>query len=622
MTTDSVKVSQRILGVGKRALPFLAMLATLAPVALYGWLGQYLRPLNDDYYTLRIGRELGAWEGMLFHLRSWSGGYTNFLIKSAMAPLDTWAPAVTIWLLVAMWLTAALWLTRGLLPRFGIGRPHWKLQIIVAACIVIASIYSQYSRQVFYWHGAAIAYSMPVTILTMFLALLVGSPLRSATRRQMAGRASAGALLCFLSAGFSEIFVGLQTALLTLGLLLAPTLSRGKLRQNYLTLLGVGWLATLASLLIQSKSPGVALRLEAQSILHTMTVRDYLDWVAPALDLALFYVGHPPAVAGFVFLFCVGLSATLFCSRPRINLVRDTEYRISRTCLRAALIAQILLLPFLLAHQSDHPQVFGRFSLRYSLAIGTNVMLILLSAIGLWQWRRLRAARTRDRRIAWYSFCASLSAALLLFCSTQLGGIHWRASTFLQLNALLILTILAGQLLTWLRDKQLWWYLLLALVTTFAAWMLFNAVVFVAFVSLGFVEARLLASASSGMMLSGLVWGVCLGYLIKHWLHEIDSNRNRSSWLGICSAIVALIIGVSILSSQARLIPDFARFAREWDERHQTIIDQRDQGQRDIRVRPLSFNMHEFLGLFYDYDSRFRYAYDYYGVDAIFEADV
>ena len=159
MVTDCGSNSRSVIGAVKRALPNLALLAALLPLALYAWLGQYTRPMIDDYYTLRIGRELGPWEGMLFHYNSWSGGFVNFYIKSAMAPLDTLAPAVSTWLLIALWLIAAFWLVRMSLPRLGIGRSPWRLVLAAAASIVTAMIFAQYSRQTFFWHAAAIAYS-------------------------------------------------------------------------------------------------------------------------------------------------------------------------------------------------------------------------------------------------------------------------------------------------------------------------------------------------------------------------------------------------------------------------------------------------------------------------------
>ncbi len=621
MTTDSAGNTRSILSAVKRAFPYLAVLAGLLPVLLYAWLAQYMRPMIDDFYTLRIGRELGPWDGMRFHFKSWSGGYTNFYIKSAMAPLDTLAPAATSWLLIALWLMAALCLTRGLLPRFRIERTGWKLELVVAACIITASIYSQYSPQTFFWHAAVIPYALPLAILTMYLALLAGSPLNSATGKQIAWRAVAGTLLCFLSAGFNEIVVAIQATWLTWCLLVSLALCRGKVRRNLMLLLGFGWLATLASLLIQGSSPGVTLRLEAESMLLGMAISDYLGWVDQALGIAIQLIGRRRIFGGFALLFCVSFGVSLCYFRPRANCSPDKAYRLSSPLLWLALLAQLLLLSLLWAHQSDDPQVFGRFSMAYTVTIFANAVLVLLCAMIFWQRRRISVAITRNMRFAWISLCAALAAACILFWLTQFRSIHWRASSYFYLSSLLILSILAGQLSGWLRDKQLRRLFLLSVLSTLVPWVLLGTTVFIGLVAKGHVKGRILTPASYFMVFSALVWGASLGCLIKQWLCERGASQHWVSRLAMCGAIVALMIGAIIVSSQLRLVPDFARYAREWDERHQSIIDQRDQGVRDVTVWPLSFNMHRFLGLSDDPEVRFRYALGYYGLDSISEVE-
>lgn len=621
MATNSAGNFRSLMGTVKRALSNLAVLAALLPVALYAWQGQYTRPLIDDYYTLRVGSELGPWNGMLYHFNTWSGGYTNFYIKSAMAPLDTLAPPVSIWLLIVMWLISALWLARALLPWLGIKKPTWQLIVVYAATIVTASIYSQYSRQTLYWHAAVIGYSMPVTILTMCLAILAGSPLCAASGRQIYWRALAGSLLCFLSAGFSEIFVALQTALLTFGLLLAPAFCRGKLRQNIMLLLGSAWLATLASLWIQSNSPGVALRMDAESMTIALTVGEYLNWAARSAESTLELIGNPRNFAGFALLFCVSFGASLIYFRPRASRSPESGYQLSRPLLWLALLAQLLLLVLLWAHQSDDPRVFGRFSLAYTSVIGVNSLLVLCCALALWQRRRISLAIAQSARSCWIALCVTLAATLILFCLTQPRSIHWRASSYLYLSSLLLLAILAAQLACWLCEKRWRSLFFLAVLSTLAAWALLATTIFIALIANGYFKDRILAPAAYFMVLSGLAWGACLGCLIKQWLHERGAGEQGIRRLALGSALVALALLASIVSSQLRLIPDLARYARTWDERHQTIIDQRDQGSRDVKVRPLRFNMYRFLELTEDPEVRFRYALRYYDVDSITEVE-
>ena len=618
MATDRVNHTRGNRSVVKRALPFLAVVLALLPVALYAWLGQYTRPIIDDYYTLRIGRELGAWNGMLFHLNVWSGSYTNFYLKSAMARLDAFAPPVTTWLLVACWLMAAIWLTRAV-SRLYFKRPGWKLIVVIAASIVSASIHAQYSRQSFYWHAASLPYSLPIAIQTMYFALLAGSPYRSATGKGIALRAMAGALLCFLSAGTGEISVVFQATLLSLCLLIALALSRGQTRRNIMLLLGSGWLVTIISLLIQINTPGVGIRLQSQGEWFGLVIHDGRELAVAILDFTFRNIGHQRTFAGFALLYCVSFSATLFHFQPRPASAPDTEFRLNRFLLWLGLLSQLLLLPLLWMHRSDVPQVLGRFSPAYTAVIITNFLSMLVCAAALFLRRRISAALARNSCHARYVLCAAISAALMLFMMTQLRSIHWRAASYFYLSTLLILMLFAGQLSSWLGDRQLYRYFLLAVMVTLVAWVLFGAVLFTAFRALGYVSLRVLAQPAGAMALLGLVWGVCLGCLIKQWIHEWGVSQQGISWLGLCGAIVALMIGASIVSSQIRLIPDFARFAREWDDRHLSILDQRDQGVRDVKVRPLSFDMQRFLGLPSDPASRFRYALGYYDVDSIVE---
>ena len=617
MAAESVSISWRVVSSAKRLLP---VLAALLPVALYAWLGQYTRPLIDDYYTLRIGRELGPWDGMLFHFDTWSGGFVNFYIKSAMAPLEVLAPAVGTWLLIVIWLIATLWLVRGLRPRLAFERPGWRLEVAAAASIVTAAIYSQYSLQTFYWHAAAVAYSFPVAVLTLFLALLANSPLRSASRRQILWRAVIGALLCFFSAGFHEIAVAGQAALLTCALVVAPVFCHGECRRNIVLLLGAAWLATLASLWIQSSSPGVAIRMDAESMTIALTAGEYLNWAARSAEFTLGLIGHPRNFAGFALLFCVSFGASLACSRPRASRTPESGYQFSRPLLWLALLAQLLLLVLLWAHQSDAPRVLGRYSLAYTLVIGVNALLVLCCAFAIWQWRRISIAISLGARSAWIMLGAMLAAALLLFWLTQLRSVHWRASTYLYLSALLILTLLAAQLASWLRDRALRSLFGLAVLSTLVAWALMGSAIFIALIANGYFKDRILALSAFLMVFSGLVWGVCLGCLIKQWLRDRGAGERGIRRLAIGSALVALALLASIVSAQLRLIPDLARFAREWDERHQLIIDQRDQGLRQVKARPLNFNFYRFLELPEDPEVWFRYALRYYDVDSITEA--
>lgn len=619
MESNRVSLFGAILKITKRLLPYAAVSLALLPVILYTWLAWRTRLIIDDYYLIRIGRELGAWDGMRFHLNTWSGGYTRYFYKSAIAPLDTWAPAVTLSLILLLGLIAAVWLVRGLLPWLGIKRPAWSLTLVVASSVITASIYGQYTWQSYFWHPAALCYSMPLMLLIFILALVVNSPLRGLFSPQILWRTVAGAVFCFFSAGIGEISAAVHATVLTLCLLITLVFTRGRVRRHVMVLFGAAWLATALSMLIQLNQPGVAIRMQAETEQFGPAIFDGWESAIGVLDYMIRKIGHPPAFAGFAFLFCIMLGATLFYLRPRPVDTSYTDSRLNRGLLLLGLLAQLLLLPLLWAHRSDDPQILGRFSPAYTVVVAVNAIFISFCALALWRRRQISAALTRNSRLAWHCLCAVIAATLMLFCFTWLRSIHWRASSYLYLSTLLLMALLTGQLSFWLRDGQLRKLFLLAVLSIVVVWLLFAAIVIAAFSSIGYVNERILSSVSSATVLAGSVWGMCLGSLIKQWAHERNANQRGVRRLGLCSALAAIVLGAGIVSSQVRLIPDFARYAREWDNRHQMILYQRDQGVRDVKVRPLSFDMYRFLGLTDDPAVRFRYALDYYGVDSITE---
>ena len=113
---------------------WLGLAVALLILLLFAYLGHFSRLMSDDYCAIAVGKELGAWQGMSYWFTSWAGSYTNFFFKSAIAPLDTLAPAVTPATIIGLWWLALAWLvanraqTTGvqiLLPRsvhVGIGR--------------------------------------------------------------------------------------------------------------------------------------------------------------------------------------------------------------------------------------------------------------------------------------------------------------------------------------------------------------------------------------------------------------------------------------------------------------------------------------------------------------------
>ena len=594
-------------------LQALMIALALAPALLYAYLGQFSRPMGDDYCEISAGRELGAWGYMAHKLATLSGGYANAFFKGAAAALDILAVRITPALIVLLWLGGLLWLIDEGLTRLKISHSR-RLALAAAALALAGAINSSHAPQAFYWYAASARYLLPLALLTIYLALTVWLAKRT---RLPAWGLIAGGLLCFITAGFAEIYVVFQLVFLTFCLLA----SLAWRRRVYARVFGAGWLATLVSLAIQLNAPGVALRAASIEERYGRPDRSLLDLLSRIFEETLravghpqTFVGHPQIFTGFALLLAVGLLVMLFAWRPPKTLKTLKSVELVSPALGLCLIFQLLWLPLLWSHVSDAPQFLGRFSPRYMVIIGLNLAFILGFAALLWQRGRINAYLQRHER-GLRLFCnAPLLIFVLLFALSQLTNYYLSAS-WLLMTALMFLGLLGWQLSSLLpgaETRKLGWLALCSLAAGLACMV---AIVGAAVFGRGFAIPRILAPGASLIALSGLVWGFFLGCLIKNL-----PSQYSQAWitrLKLASLAMALIIGLGIVRGQAALAPDFQRHAREWDARHLDIIAQRASGQKTIEAAPLSYDLAEYAGVIILTDPKDYCAKIYYGFDSL-----
>ena len=137
--------------------------------------------------------------------------------------------------------------------------------------------------------------------------------------------------------------------------------------------------------------------------------------------------------------------------------------------------------------------------------------------------------------------------------------------------------------------------------------------------SIGIVYARVLTPTVLLQVLSGLIWGVFAGLTL---LRLQRSNRAGPGWLmgaSVLGVAVAGVIAAGIVVHQLRLVPQFARYAEEWDARHRQIIQAREEGERIVEARPYSFDLTAYIAEHGEsFGGNFPYFYD---VDAILIAE-
>ena len=574
---------------------WLAAALALAPAALFAYLGQFSRPMFDDYCQIALGKELGAWGYMARQLNTWSGSYANWLFKGVTAPLDTLPPMIMPMLIVALWLVGLAWLVFQVLTYLKIDSSRRLISVAAAALAVAAAIDAFYSPQSFYWYSANTQNALPLALLTIYMALA----LWLVQRRGRLWGIIAGAALCFTAAGSSEIFAAFQAAFFTFCLLALFALLPSPRRCPYALVFGAGWLATLVGLAIQLNAPGTALRAEriAQTIRQPDRSISVLIYETATQSFA--YINHPQAIAGFVMLMAVGLLVMLVKYKPHSASKAAQPIKFALPPLWLGLIFQLLWMPLLWLQISDSPQWLGRFSSRYMVVVVLNVLFVLGFMVLLWQRKRAYAQlQRRERGLIIGYIIAALSIFGLLFLWSQISiGADRRSAAYLLASLLMLLIILTWRLLCLLPSAAARRFGWLALCSSGIGWACIAVMVFVSMYGAGYVQPRTMAAGAYLLVAPGLLWGVWIGALLKH-----DSLSSRSGQTGVrllklgCLAVV-LVVAVGIALGQAALLPKFQLYAREWDARHQEIMTLRDSGRKNIEVKPLTWNLADYAAI-------------------------
>ena len=455
-------------------------------------------------------------------------------------------------------------------------------------------------------------YTLPLGALAGCLALGIWLLNRSANSTTLRAGAALCALIMFLTAGAAEMYVVFQFVFLAPLALLAFAVVDERKRRALAIIAAAMILATAVGLLIQVASPGVANRYELDAERYGQPVNSLSVLVTLATQLTFESIGRPASFAGFVLMLAAGLLTALAASGPPLlSAAASPNGRLSYAiCL--GLAAQLVFLPIMLAHKSDSAQILGRYSLSYLLVLGLHIFLLLAFAAAYWQRRRLQLALDQRRHGLPTVSAAILLAFLLLFVLTQVRRIDSRASTYLFVSGLSFLAMLtplwreshAGR-----RVKSLG---KVAFTSLPIAWLTIAALYCVTFIGHGFTANRIMSGAAWLQVLSGLVWGLYIGFVVRSYPLAYDLRLTWERWLAIGSLTVAIVVGGGICLGQARLLPDLQIYADEWDARHAYIIGQRESGNAHIRVQPLSFDLADYLGL-----GTVRFAERFYDVESI-----
>ena len=577
------------------ALRYLLLCPSLALLALFAYLGQFARMVSDDFCNIYHGAELGSVGAMQYWRAAWSGSYTDHLIIGLVAPLGTVLPRIYPALIIFLWFISLAWFFNRGLTLLQVEQHRFSLGLILSTLVLAVTINAFDSPQSIYWFVASNKYTLPLAVLTAYLAVTLDALIQPWSNTRTITITIAGAAICFMNAGFSEAYVVIQITLFALLFVSGFVLLTLWRRRNFLFVTGAGLLASCLSLVAHLSAPGVGIRANTITELYGNPERELSTLALRTFSLAVELAKDPEVIAGFLVLLGAGMFLTLQFSTPNLTSRKLESFQVKRLPLLSALTVQLLSIPLLWSHISDHPTILGRFSPSYAVILVINLALVFVLLAIVWRRPRINILLQKYRGKLLVAPIAILLILLLLFALAQFRAVQWRASIYVLASFYALLLMLRAQLSGLLPRRTAQRFGVILLLSHIIAAATIAAIVFVEVYLFAATVPRTLSFAPFFLVSLGLVWGVDLGFSIKTYVSAHPSSASAFKILKLGAVITVLIVGSGMVFGTAKQIPDFQRYAAEWDRRHQYILEARDSGQRTIRIVPLTYDFASYL---------------------------
>ena len=584
-----------------------ALLLACLPLLLFAYLGLHTRMIHDDFGVAAVGLKYGPWDGLVHYYSRWTSAYSSIYLRLSLAEYAVAVPPLLTLAVIVIGLVGLYWLLYQICSKLELRGPRRLSALAASGLVLAAAINAFYTPESFFWYSASVQYTLPLVCLVFCLALAIWTiDKRTQDRTRLVLGASACALISFLTAGAAEMFLVFQVTFLTLLASIALSCAKGQWRRALAFVAGAMLIATAIGMLVQLSSPGIWMRMDADASNYSPPIRTMPLLVAVTIQITFESIGRPEVIAGFGLLFGLGVTLGLQ-TEPAANTAAEsfTGKRVYSAA-QFGFTLQALYLPILWAHVSDSPQFIGRYSASYMFVLAINTALLLLLLLAYWQRNRLAALVDHQERRHTIVIGFLLLAFLMLVALTQIRSIDARASTYLFSSALGTLSVLGILYRPEHPDFGTRALERAAVGTIVIGWVTIAALTFVTFIGHGFTSHRMMAGPALLQVAAGLFCGLYLGRLLK------PGAGSRARSLASGGLALALVLGGGIFLGQARLVPDLQTYAREWDARHASIVEQRESGLTQIEVTPLSFDLADYIGM-----GTLRSAEQFYGVKSI-----
>ncbi len=565
------------------------------PAFVFAYLGHFSRLIVDDYCSFHAERTMDAWKGILFYFETQSASWSRIALHSILSPFEVLAVALTPPAIVALSTIGLYWILRQAVATLLRGRPHRIANWIISLLITAAAINAFASPESFYWYNASTGYTLPAALFIIYLALLIAlaGKDRSAFAQYLGLVASVA--IAFGLGGASEMFAVFQFAFLTVAIVYIILFIAPSLRRRFLSLFLAGWLGNAAALMVHLSSPGMYARVEAIEAGPIARIRFLPDLLSSSQKLTLHYLAQQDTFAGFMLLFGLGLVATLLLYRPVMSAGQSKSLTLGTAPLWLCLFAQLLFVPILWTHTSDLPQLANRFSYAFATVLVVNLLsLLVILAMLLWRRRVAQSILTNRNGLPLY-LTSILLFVTVLFGMTQLRSIDIRAAAYLIFTSLTFIGALGWQLAPLTAEPRAKRFALLATVSYIMPVAATAGLVAVSLYGRGSVTERILAPIAYLQVIPGLIWGAYFAFLIQRLRLRSGASKRWIPVSGAIGIVLLASVATGIAFGHAKQIPDFSVFAREWEARHQQLLQARENGVQDVEVEPLAYDLSYFL---------------------------
>ena len=583
----------------RQILKISLLVLCILPALLFAYMGHFSRLMIDDYPLFATSLWLGFRDRFFHYWNGWHPSYTFVLSYDLLTPLGPEnMPPLMPAIIIAVLFVGVAWIILHVLRALQVTQDKLMIASALAALTVVATIVSFHTWESIFWYSAAIRHTLPVGIFILYLAPTLEIAARPRRQAQVALAAVFGGLICFVNAGMSEVHALIQLVFLFSLMAVFRFFFGNRLQSQKQVMFAAGWVGSVLSFLVQLSAPGSANRMaESATLDFTNPAHDLPLLLVKTLESSYEFIGHQGSILGFTLLMAAGLVATLLVYQPKMALGNRRSMPVAAAPLLVGLIVQLCFVPVMWSHSSEQADVLGRFNYAFMGVLLLQIAFIIAYLIFIWRRQQAQGWLQRRQNGTMLYSATVLLVVLLHLALAQLPNLHFGASAYLLVSALILSGISCTQLSNLVQDarsRQFWLAALLSVILALGGVALPVAA---GHYSVGYIFNRSLSASALCQVMVGMVWGAYLGFLLQRARLVTGASSSWIRWITIAGFVVAVAIGVGIVLPQLSLIPDFATFAREWDASHEYIVRLRDSGEREIEVSPYSYDLTAYVSI-------------------------